>query len=67
MRVTASAATTAGVDRVVNVASKTIIPGFVDMHAHHYREWRGMRPAPRFRAGDLPGVRRDDDDGRVDV
>jgi len=35
---------TAGVDRVVNAAGKTIIPGFVDMHAHHYREWRGMRP-----------------------
>jgi Tol biopolymer transport system component len=35
---------TAGVDRIVNVAGKTIIPGLVDMHAHHYREWRGMRP-----------------------
>jgi hypothetical protein len=35
---------TSGVDRVVNVAGKTIIPGLVDMHAHHYREWRGMRP-----------------------
>lgn len=35
---------TAGVGRVVNASGKTIIPGFVDMHAHHYREWRGMRP-----------------------
>ncbi|HVT39732.1 MAG TPA: hypothetical protein VHE78_11845 [Gemmatimonadaceae bacterium] len=35
---------TAGVDRVINVRGKTIIPGFVDMHSHHYREWRGMRP-----------------------
>jgi hypothetical protein len=34
----------AGVDRVINVRGKTIIPGFVDMHSHHYREWRGMRP-----------------------
>jgi len=35
---------TAGADRIVNASGKTIIPGFVDMHAHHYREWRGMRP-----------------------
>jgi Tol biopolymer transport system component len=35
---------TAGVDRVINARGKTIIPGFVDMHSHHYREWRGMRP-----------------------
>ncbi|MEP7346348.1 MAG: amidohydrolase family protein, partial [Gemmatimonadaceae bacterium] len=42
------ACTTAGVDRVINVRGKTIIPGFVDMHAHHYREWRGMRPKHDF-------------------
>ena len=35
---------TAGIDKVVNAKGKTIIPGFVDMHSHHYREWRGMRP-----------------------
>jgi Tol biopolymer transport system component len=39
---------TSGVDRVVNASGKTIIPGWVDMHAHHYREWRGMRPAHDF-------------------
>lgn len=39
---------TAGVDRVVNVAGKTIMPGIVDMHSHHYREWRGMRPRHDF-------------------
>jgi Tol biopolymer transport system component len=39
---------TAGVDRVISAAGKTIIPGFVDMHAHHYREWRGMRPRHDF-------------------
>ena len=33
-----------GVDRTIDANGKTIIPGFVDMHAHHYREWRGMRP-----------------------
>ena len=42
------ACSTAGVDRVVNASGKTIIPGFVDMHAHHYREWRGMRPRRDF-------------------
>ncbi len=32
------------VDRTIDAAGKTIIPGFIDMHAHHYREWRGIRP-----------------------
>jgi Tol biopolymer transport system component len=39
---------TAGVDKVVSASGKTIIPGWVDMHAHHYREWRGMRPKHDF-------------------
>ena len=39
---------TNGVDKVINANGKTIIPGWVDMHAHHYREWRGMRPAHDF-------------------
>ncbi len=39
---------TAGVDRVINANGKTIIPGIIDMHSHHYREWRGMRPRHDF-------------------
>ena len=35
---------TSGVDRVVNVSGRTIIPGWVDMHAHHHREHLGMMP-----------------------
>lgn len=39
---------TADVHRVVNVAGKTIIPGWVDMHAHHHREHMAMMPANNF-------------------
>ncbi|HSL70700.1 MAG TPA: amidohydrolase family protein, partial [Longimicrobiales bacterium] len=28
----------------IDAAGKTIIPGWVDMHSHHYREHRGYRP-----------------------
>ena len=39
---------TAGVDKVVNASGKTIIPGWVDMHAHHHREHMAMMPAADF-------------------
>ncbi|MBM4187957.1 MAG: amidohydrolase family protein [Gemmatimonadetes bacterium] len=38
---------TAGVDRVVAVTGKTIIPGLVDLHAHHSSEISGVIPNRR--------------------
>ena len=34
----------AGADRTIDVRGKTIIPGLIDMHAHHYREYNGITP-----------------------
>ncbi|MBK6844898.1 MAG: PD40 domain-containing protein [Gemmatimonadetes bacterium] len=39
---------TSGVDKVVNASGKTIIPGWVDMHAHHHREHLAMMPKGNF-------------------
>jgi imidazolonepropionase-like amidohydrolase len=39
---------TTGVDRVIDARGKTIIPGFIDMHAHHYRQSAGITPASNY-------------------
>jgi len=39
---------TSGVDEVRDVAGATLMPGIVDMHAHHYRENRGIQPQHDF-------------------
>ncbi len=39
---------TSGVDRVVDAAGKTIIPGWIDTHAHHHREHLSMMPRQDF-------------------
>jgi Tol biopolymer transport system component len=39
---------TAGVDRVVDVGGKTVMPGWVDMHAHHHVEMAGVEAVHDF-------------------
>lgn len=39
---------TNGVDRVINASGKTLIPGFIDVHSHNYREHRGLIPQHNY-------------------
>lgn len=39
---------TSGASEVLDMRGKTIVPGFVDAHAHHYREHRGLIPKRDF-------------------
>ncbi len=39
---------TAGVEKVVDVGGKTVMPGMVDMHAHHHVEQAGVEPVHDF-------------------
>ena len=41
---------TAGADYVVDATGKTVIPGFIDMHSHFFREYRGIIPTKAFEA-----------------
>lgn len=41
---------TTGVDRTIDVRGTTIIPGFIDMHSHFFREHRGIIPRKAFEA-----------------
>lgn len=37
-----------GVERTIDATGKTIIPGFIDMHSHFFREHRGIIPSKAF-------------------
>ena len=37
-------------DSIIDATGHTLIPGIVDMHAHHYREHRGHRPLRDYEA-----------------
>lgn len=37
-----------GIDEVIDASGKTVMPGLIDMHAHHYREFQGIMPRKNF-------------------
>ena len=42
---------TDGVDRVFDAAGRTIMPGLIDMHAHHHRDHEGVIPQRNWESG----------------
>lgn len=44
----AGACDTSGADRTVELAGTTIVPGWIDVHIHSYREHRGVIPRHNF-------------------
>ena len=38
----------ASANQTFDLRGKTVIPGFIDMHAHHYREYSGITPPHDF-------------------
>ena len=58
---------TTGADRVESLAGKTIIPGFIDMHSHFFREYRGIIPMKAFEAAVPLALRRHEQHGQLDV
>jgi hypothetical protein len=38
----------AGVDRLIDVRGKTIIPGIIDVHAHHFQDYAGVESRRGF-------------------
>jgi len=47
---TAGTCDTDAADRRFDLAGKTVIPGFIDMHSHFNREYRGIIPKQAFEA-----------------
>ena len=39
---------TSGADHAIDATGKTVIPGFIDMHSHFFREYRGIIPPNAF-------------------
>ena len=35
---------TSGVDKVIDAKGQTLMPGLIDMHAHHHRDYEGVLP-----------------------
>ena len=57
----------AGVDKVIDAKGKTLMPGLIDMHAHHHRDHEGVLPKKNWESAIYHRLRRDDDARQLDV